>query len=99
MRDISERKYAETKLRRSEAYLAEAQKLSHTAVGPVQRIWRLLYLSEEIVPGYWEFPRATFAVLRKRSQAVYAGDLGEILELFGKWTAEKITFGANFPCA
>ena len=30
MRDISERKCAETKLRRSEAYLAEAQRLSHT---------------------------------------------------------------------
>ena len=44
--DIDERKKAEDRLRRSEAYLAEAQKLSHTGVASYNET-AILYGSEE----------------------------------------------------
>src|SRR4029077_10820869 len=47
--DIEERKSAEQALRRSEAYLAEAQRLTHTGVCPIAGTSReTLYWSEEM---------------------------------------------------
>jgi PAS fold len=49
--DIEDRKLAEEALRRSEAYLAEGQKLSHT------RSWALNILTGEIIHSFEEHSR------------------------------------------
>ena len=60
--DITERKRAEEALRRSEAYLAEGQRLSHTgswAWSPVTL--QTLLLVRGNVPNFWLGPAGRFA--------------------------------------
>ena len=59
--DVTERKQAEEALRRNQAYLAEAQRLSHTgsfAYNP--NTGKTLYWSEELCPDFWIGPSARY---------------------------------------
>ena len=97
IRDISERKCAETKLRRSEAYLAEAQKLSHTGSWACTPDLEPTYLSEEMfrimgIPA-GDVHGASGEISKQFTPETWAG----ILELFESGRRNKITFHREFP--
>jgi PAS domain S-box-containing protein len=73
--EIAERKRAEEKLRQSEAYLAEAQKLTHTG----SWVWevagkRALHLSDEWYRVYGFDPSDGLAAWEKRLQRIHPDD-------------------------
>jgi PAS domain S-box-containing protein len=73
--DVTERKHAEDKLRQSEAYLAEAQKLTHTG----SWVWevaprRALHLSEEWYRIYGFDPEEGMLTWEKRLERIHPDD-------------------------
>jgi PAS domain S-box-containing protein len=73
--DVTERKRAEEKLRQSEAYLADAQKLTHTG----SWVWqvdgkRALHLSEEWYRIYGFDPQEGMLAWNKRLQRIHLDD-------------------------
>jgi PAS domain S-box-containing protein len=73
--DITERKSVEEGLRRSEAYLAEAQKLTHTG----SWVWdvakrRALHISEEWYSIYGFDPEEGMLTLEQREQRIHPDD-------------------------
>jgi PAS domain S-box-containing protein len=73
--DVTERKRAEDKLRQSEAYLAEAQKLTHTGSG----VWEVagkqaLHLSEEWYRVYGFDPKEGMSAWNKRLERIHPDD-------------------------
>jgi PAS domain S-box-containing protein len=73
--DVTERKHAEDKLRQSEAYLAEAQKLTHTG----SWVWevaprRALHLSEEWYRIYGFDPEEGMITWEKRLERIHPDD-------------------------
>jgi PAS domain S-box-containing protein len=71
--DIDDRKKAEEKLRRSEAYLAEAQRLSHTGSFGWQVSSGDIYFSEETC-RIFEFERATHVNLARSFERIHPED-------------------------
>jgi PAS domain S-box-containing protein len=97
IRDISERKRAETNLRRSEAYLAEAQKLSRTGSWACTPDLETTYLSEEMfrimgIPA-GEISGASEEISKQFTPETWVG----ILELFESARWKKIKFHGEFP--
>ena len=94
-RDITERKQAEEALRRSQAYLAEAQRLSHTgttvfnATGPV-------YWSEESYQIWGLDPRRGLPDRSTMLQRIHPGDRDRMDEQFRKQLHEKSNFVLEF---
>jgi PAS domain S-box-containing protein len=73
--DVTERKRAEDKLRQSEAYLAEAQKLTHTG----SWVWEVagkqaLHLSEEWYRVYGFDPKKGMSAWNKRLERIHPDD-------------------------
>ncbi|HJX89442.1 MAG TPA: PAS domain S-box protein [Pyrinomonadaceae bacterium] len=98
VRDISDRKRAEMKLRRSEAYLAEAQKLSHSGswAGRAQPEGPT-YWSEEMF-RIFGFPIADNPPENQEIQRCFAPEVwARILDLFETIRQEKITCDGEFP--
>jgi PAS domain S-box-containing protein len=98
VRDISERKRAETELRRSEAYLAEAQKLSQTGswACTAERL-ETTYFSTEMfrimgLPA-GENPPSTERISKYFAPEAWA----RIMELFEKARRKKVTCDGEFP--
>ena len=76
--DIHERKMAEDRLRRSEAHLAEAQRLSHSGAS-VYNATRILYWSDETY-RIWGFnPRDGLPSREAVLQRIHPDDLGRVL--------------------
>ena len=100
VRDISERKGAETKLRRSEAYLAEAQKLSRTGSwAGTADLLRSTYWSAEMfrIMGLprQDHPPTTEEMSKHFAPEAWAG----ILDLFETARRKKTTCDGEFPMA
>jgi PAS domain S-box-containing protein len=98
VRDISERKRAEMKLRRSEAYLAEAQKLSRSGSWASRvDLERPTYWSEEMfrILGFpvGDTPPSNEETKKHFSPEAWA----RILELFETIRRTKTTCGGEFP--
>src|ERR1700693_3129690 len=79
--DISERKRAERTLRESEAYLADAQRLTRTGTGA----WRVpggdaLYLSEEWYRIYGFDPKQGLSAWKDRLQRMHPDDRAKVQE-------------------
>ena len=98
VRDISERNRAETKLRRSEAYLAEAQKLSQTGswACTAERL-ETTYFSTEMfrimgLPA-GENPPSTERISKYFAPEAWA----RIMELFETARRKKVTCDGEFP--
>ena len=82
VRDVTERMRSQEALRRSESYLAEAQKLTHTGSGA----WRVpeedaLYLSEEWYRIYGFDPKEGLAAWQERLQRMHPEDRAKVQEI------------------
>jgi len=91
VRDISERKRAEERLRQSEAYLAEAQRLSHTGS------WALdvaggnyVYSSEEYLRISGFDPQQGLPTKDQALQQIHPDDLDKFWQAFQKLIDEKV---------
>ena len=79
IRDIAKRKQTEEALRRSEAVLAEAQRLSHTGSwvwDPIQR--KFLYASEEMLRLYGFDPQKGIPTPEQVLERIHPDDRGKI---------------------
>jgi PAS domain S-box-containing protein len=93
IRDITDRKRAEQALRRSEAYLAEAQRLSHTGSWSWDPIAdKVLYWSEEMFRIFGLDPRAGVPSPEMFRQRVRPEDRGRMSERIRKAVNEKMDF-------
>lgn len=98
MRDVSERKGVETKLRRSEAYLVEAQKLSRTGswTGFAGQ-YGTNYWSEEMF-RIFGLPVADTPPSNEEMRKYFSPDVwARILELFETIRRNKTIFDGEFP--
>ncbi len=90
VRDVTERTQSEEALRRSESYLAEAQRLTHTG----SWAWQLperdaVHLSEECYRIYNFDPKEGLSAWRKRLQRMHPEDRTEWQETTDRAIAEK----------
>ena len=95
--DITERKRVEESLRRSEAYLAEAQRLTHTGGW----VWQVegrdaLYLSEEWYRIYGFDPEDGMPAWEQRQQRVHPEDRAKWQEPIDRAMREKSDYEVEF---
>jgi PAS domain S-box-containing protein len=95
--DITERKRAEKELRTSEAYLAEAQRLSHTG----SWAWRVperdaVHLSEEFYRIYGFDPEDGLPAWEKRLQRVHPEDRAKWQGVIERAISEKSDYELEF---
>ena len=96
VRDVTERKQAEEALRRSESYLAEAQRLSHTGSGA----WRVpegdaLYLSEEWYRIYGFDPKEGLSAWERRLPRMHPEDRAKVGDAKDRAIREKSDYEVN----
>jgi PAS domain S-box-containing protein len=85
-----ERRQAEEALRRSESYLAEAQRLTHTGSGAWSVPgWDALYLSEEWYRIYGFDPKEGPSAWKDRLQRMHPEDQAKVQEAKDRATSEK----------
>jgi PAS domain S-box-containing protein len=91
--DITEIKLAEMKLRQSEAYLAEAQRLTHTGSGAWSVPgWDALYLSDEWYRIYGFDPKQGVSAWEDRLQRIHPEDQAKVQEAKDRATNEKSAY-------
>ena len=98
--DITDRKRAEEALRRSEAYLKEAQRLSHTGSWAFDLASnKYVYLSEECL-GIFELDAQQDLPTREAvSRLIHREDWGRVNEDFEKSVREKVDILSEFRIA
>jgi PAS domain S-box-containing protein len=89
--DIEELKKAEDRLRRSEAYLAEAQRLSHTG-SAVYNKTEISYLSDEAARMFGFDPLQGIPSREAVWQRIHPDDLGRLNENIERGVREKRSF-------
>jgi PAS domain-containing protein len=88
--DVTAQKQVEAALRRSESYLAEAQKLTHTGSGAWSVPGRdAVYLSEEWYRVYGFDPAQGLSVWKERLQRMHPEDQGDWREITDRAIREK----------
>jgi len=91
--DITAAKQAGEALRRSESYLAEAQRLTHTGSGAWSVPgWDALYLSEEWYRIYGFDPRQGLSAWKDRLQRMHPEDQAKVQEAKDRATSEKSAY-------
>ena len=95
--DVTERRRSEEKLRRSEAYLAEAQKLTHMG----SWVWavaerRALHLSEEWYRLYGFDPNEGIPDWNKPVQRMHPDDRASWQQVFDRAISEKSDYEAEY---
>jgi PAS domain S-box-containing protein len=90
VRDITERKRAEEALRQSEAYLAEAQRLSHTGCWALDMASGKVYSSEENSRIYGFDPQEGPVIWEAALERVHPEDLDRVKECIEKSIREKV---------
>jgi PAS domain S-box-containing protein len=96
LRDVTAAKRAEQTLRESEAYLAEAQRLSHTGSGA----WRVpegdaLYLSDEWYRIYGFDPKEGLPAWKDRLQRMHPEDRAKVEETKDRAIREKSDYAVD----
>jgi PAS domain S-box-containing protein len=88
--DVTATRQAEEALRRSESYLAEAQRLTHTGSGAWSVPgWDALYLSEEWFRIYGFDPKQGLSAWQDRLQRIHPEDRAKAQEAKDRATSEK----------
>jgi PAS domain S-box-containing protein len=95
--DVTERKHTEEKLRQSEAYLAEAQKLTHTG----SWVWevparRALHLSEEWYRVYGFDPKEGIGAWNKRLERIHPDDRAGRQQAIDRAISEKSEYEIEY---
>jgi PAS domain S-box-containing protein len=93
--DIDERKKAEDRLRRSEAYLAEAQRLTHTGTA-VYNETEIPYWSEEAARIFGFDPLQGIPSREAVWQRIHPDDLDRVNETIERAVREKSSFANEF---
>src|SRR6266850_3608685 len=96
-KEIAERERAEQKLRRSEAYLAEAQRLTHTGSW-VQNVatGERTHSSEEFCRLYGFDPEKGIPPDREFRQRIYREDLVRVVETYDRAVGERTDFEMDY---
>jgi PAS domain S-box-containing protein len=88
--DVTAAKQSGEALRRSESYLAEAQRLTHTGSGAWSVPgWEPLYLSEEWYRIYGFDPKHGLSAWKDRLQRIHPDDRAKVQEAKDRATSEK----------
>jgi PAS domain S-box-containing protein len=91
--DVTAAKRASEALRRSESYLAEAQRLTHTGSGAWSVPgWDALYLSEEWYRIYGFDPKQGLSAWKDRLQRMHPEDQAKVQEAKDRATSEKADY-------
>jgi len=94
--DVTAAKQAEEALRRSESYLAEAQRLTHTGSGAWSVPgWDALYLSDEWYRIYGLDPKQGLSAWRERLQRLHPEDQAKVQEAKDRATNEKSDYAVD----
>jgi PAS domain S-box-containing protein len=88
--DITERKRAEETLRRSEAYLAEAERLTHTGSFAGDSTTQPLYWSEELYRIFGFDPQQGLPTREQPLERIHPEDLDKFLQAFEKAIHQKV---------
>ncbi len=100
VRDITERKRAEEALRQSEAYLAEAQRLSHTGSWAFDLDSnKYVYLSEECLRIFGIDAQEDIPTREAVSRLIHPEDWDRVNESFEKLLREKVDTSSEFRIA
>jgi len=94
--DITERKRAEEALRRSEAYLSEAQRLTHTGAWATDAVPEPLYWSEELFRLYGLDPQQGFPTHDQVVQRVHPEDRDKYVQAFHRLIHQKVDSDVEF---
>ena len=94
--DITERKRAEETLRRSEAYLAEAERLTHTGSFAGDSTTRPLYWSEELYRIFGFDPRQGLPTRNQPLERIHPEDLERLLQAFDRAIHQKVDAEVEF---
>ncbi len=97
--DVTERKRAEEALRRSEAYLAEAQRLSHTGSWARNANGETTHSSEEHSRLYGFDPELGVPSFEAFVERIHPEDRATVAETFGRAIGERTDFEADFRTA
>jgi PAS domain S-box-containing protein len=96
VRDITERKRAEQALRRSEAYLAEAQRLTHMGTWADDGTMQPVYWSEEVFRMFGLDPQQGIPTRDQPLQRVHPEDLDGFMQAFHRAIREKVDSDFEF---
>ncbi len=96
VRDITERKRTEEALRRSEAYLAEAQRLTHMGTWADDGTMQPVYWSEEVFRMFGLDPQQGIPTRDQPLQRVHPEDLDGFMQAFHRAIHEKVDSDFEF---
>src|SRR5437016_4948375 len=94
--DTTERKHAQEKLRRSEAYLAEGQRLSHTGSWAWNVLTGDLFWSEEHFRIFGLSPKIAKPTYEMFFQMVYPEDRSAVRQIFERKVGENADFDGEY---
>ncbi len=94
--DITERRRAEEELRRTAAYLADAQQLTHTGAWASDRTTAPLYWSEEVFRIFGFDPQQGLPTWDQALQRVHREDRDRFWQSFQRTIHEKVNSEAEF---
>jgi PAS domain S-box-containing protein len=94
--DITERKRAEEALRRTEGYLVEAQRLTHTGAWATDAGPEPLYWSEELFRLYGLDPQQGFPTHEQAVQRVHPEDRDRYVKAFHRVIHQKVDSDVEF---
>jgi len=94
--DITDRKRAEEALRESEAYLAEAQRLTHTGSWARDMTGEIVYLSDELYRIFALDPREGLPSRERLARLIHPDDLQRIQASIEKALHEKVEIVDEF---